>query len=201
MILPIVPLGIESSIRFKIKNEGYENEEIKADFEVYQQGSLPIKFNFLESNNIIGYSQTELKCEVTMLSAKPISFTTKLIFYDTKGKQYPIMVSGTTDNCLFTNYSFFQRNYNNVYEYNYDKETKNVNIIKTPTEGNEELNEEKRNENLSSNYGGSSINSISLLGYNKINPQIIDQNCKYIKKYLKKIHLDDGFKQNNIFKT
>ena len=80
-------------------------------------------YDILESNNIIGYSQTELKCEVTMLSAKPISFTTKLIFYDTKGKQYPIMVSGTTDNCLFTNYSFFQRNYNNVYEYNYDKET------------------------------------------------------------------------------
>ena len=194
LILPIVPLGIESSIRFKIKNEGYENEEIKADFEVYQQGSLPIKFNFLENNNIIGYSQSQLKCEVTMLSTKPISFTTKLIFYDTKGKQYPIMVSGTTDNCLFTNYSFFQRNF-------YDKETKNVNIIKTPPEGNEEINEEKRNENVSSNYAGSSINSISLLGYNKINPQIIDQNCKYIKKYLKKIHLDDGFKQNNTFKT
>ena len=110
LILPIVPLGIESSIKFKIKNEGYENEEIKAEFEIYQQGVLPIKFNFLENNNIIGYSKTELKCEVKLLSNKPISFTTKLIFYDTEGKQYPIMVSGTVDNCLFTNYSFFQRN-------------------------------------------------------------------------------------------
>ena len=200
LILPIVPLGIESSIKFKIKNEGYENEEIKAEFEIYQQGVLPIKFNFLENNNIIGYSKTELKCEVKLLSSKPISFTTKLIFYDTEGKQYPIMVSGTVDNCLFTNYSFFQRNIKTLYEYNYDKETKNVNIIKTPTEENEDLNDDKKSENVSSSYVGSSANSIALLGYSKINPQIIEQNCKYIKKYIKKIHLDDNFKQNNTFK-
>ena len=55
LILPIVPLGIESSIKFKVKNEGYENEEIKAEFEVYQQGILPVKFSFLENTNIIGY--------------------------------------------------------------------------------------------------------------------------------------------------
>ena len=201
LILPIVPLGIESSIKFKIKNEGYENEEIKAEFEVYQQGVLPIKFNFLENNNIIGYSKTELKCEVKLLSNKPISFTTKLIFYDTEGKQYPIMVSGTVDNCLFTNYSFFQRNIKTLYEYNFDKETKNVNIIKSPTEENEDLNDDKKSENISSSYVGSSANSIALLGYSKINPQIIEQNCKYIKKYIKKIHLDDNFKQNNTFKT
>ena len=201
LILPVVPLGIESSIRFKIKNEGYENEEIKAEFEVYQQGVLPITFNFLENNNIIGYSKTELKCEVKMLSNKPISFTTKLIFYDSEGKQYPIMVSGTADNCLFTNYSFFQRNIKTLYEYSLDKETKNVNIIKTPLDENEENNEEKKSEKASSSYAGSSVNSIALLGYNKINSQIIEQNCKYIKKYIKKIHLDENFRQNNTFKT
>ena len=201
LILPVVPLGIESSIKFKIKNEGYENEEIKAEFEIYQQGILPIKFNFLENNNIIGYSKTELKCEVKMLSNKPISFTTKLIFFDTQGKQYPIMVSGTTDNCLFTNYSFFQGNIKTFYEYNFDKETKDVNIIKSSIEDNDDLNDDKKSENISSSYIGSSANSIALLGYNKTNAQIIEQNCKYIKKYIKKIHLDDYFKQNNTFKT
>ena len=201
LILPIVPLGIESSIKFKIKNEGYENEEIKAEFEIYQQGSLPIQFNFLENNNIIGYSKTELKCEVKMLSNKPISFTTKLIFFDTEGKQYPIMVAGTTDNCLFTNYSFFQRNIKTLYEYSFDKETKNVNIIKSSTEENDDLNDDKKSENISSSYIGSTANSIALLGYNKINAQIIEQNCKYIKKYIKKIHLDENFRQNNTFKT
>ncbi len=57
LILPIVPLGIEGSIKFKVKNEGYENEEIRAEFEVYQQGILPVKFAFLENTNIIGYSK------------------------------------------------------------------------------------------------------------------------------------------------
>ena len=50
---------------------------------------------------------------------------------------------------------------------------------------------------------GSSMarNSTALLGYNKINSQVIEQNCKMVKKYLKKIHLDDTFKQNNIIKV
>ena len=205
LILPIVPLGIESSIKFKVKNEGYENEQIKAEFEVYQQGVLPVKFYFLENNNIIGYTKNELKCEIKMLSNRPITFTTRLIFYDSEGKQYPILVAGTTDNCIFTNYSFFQRTEKNLYELIYDRETKNVNIKKNINKEEEKNddNEEKKSENNSSSYAGSSVgkNSIALLGYNRINSQIIEQNCKYIKKYLKKIHLDDQFKQNNSFKT
>ena len=205
LILPIVPLGIESSIKFKVKNEGYENEQIKAEFEVYTQGVLPVKFNFLENNNIIGYTKNELKCEVKMLSTKPITFTTRLIFYDTEGKQYPILVAGTTDNCIFTNYSFFQRTEKYLYELVYDKETKNVNIKKNINKEDEKNDEgdDKKSEINSSSYAGSSIgkNSIALLGYSRINSQIIEQNCKYIKKYLKKIHLDDQFKQNNSFKV
>jgi len=205
LILPIVPLGIESSIKFKVKNEGYENEEIKAEFEVYQQGILPVKFSFLENTNIIGYSKNELKCEVKLLSNKPITFTTRLIFYDTEGKQFPILVAGTTDNCIFTNYSFFQRTEKNLYELIFDKETKNINIkknINKDEDKNDDMADDKKTENNSSSYVGSSVgkNSIALLGYRKINSQIIEQNCKYIKRYLKKIHLDDQFKQNNSFK-
>ena len=206
LILPIVPLGIESSIRFKVKNEGYENEQIKAEFEVYAQGVLPVKFYFLENNNIIGFSKNELKCEIKMLSNRPITFTTRLIFYDSEGRQYPIMVAGTADNCIFTNYSFFQRTEKNFYELIYDKETKNVNIkknINKEDEKNNDNTEEKKSDVISSSYAGSSggKNSIALLGYRKINSQLIEQNCKYIKKYLKKIHLDDQFKQNNSFKV
>ena len=102
LILPIVPLGWESSIKFKIKNEGYENEEINAEFESYPQGALPIKLIWSENNHNIGLMKNELKCEVKFMSLKPITFTTKLIFYDKEGKQFPIQVAGTTDNCLFT---------------------------------------------------------------------------------------------------
>ena len=43
-------------------------------------------------------------------------------------------------------------------------------------------------------------NSTALLGYNKINNQLIEMNCKHVKKYLKKVHLDEQFLQNNSFK-
>ena len=117
LILPIVPLGWESSIKFKIKNEGYENEEINAEFESYPQGALPIKLIWSENSHNIGLMKSELRCEVKFMSLKPITFTTKLIFYDKEGKQFPIQVAGTTDNCIFTNYSFFQRAERDSYEF------------------------------------------------------------------------------------
>ncbi len=41
--------------------------------------------------------------------AAPVSFTTKVNFFDEQGNQYVIPVSGTADNCLFTNFPFMQR--------------------------------------------------------------------------------------------
>ena len=64
LILPIVPLGIESSIKFKIKNEGYENEEINAQFETYPQGLLPIKLIWSENTHNIGLIKNDLKLEI-----------------------------------------------------------------------------------------------------------------------------------------
>ena len=214
LILPIVPLGFESSIRFKIKNEGYENEEISYQFESYPQCVLPIEFNWLEKNHTIGVFKNELKGEVKMLTNKPITFTTKLIFFDKEGQQFPITVAGTCDNCLFTNFSFFQRTEKNMYEFNYDKETKAINLKKSLIKSDEDIlgdkkdnqrddDDDKKSEKNSSSYMGSSMakNSTALLGYNKINSLVIEQNCKMVKKYLKKIHLDDSFKQNNIIKV
>ena len=64
------------------------------------------------------------------MSQKPLSFTTKLIFYDKEGKQYPIFVAGTTDNCIFTNFTFFQRTERNSYEIHYDRDIKSINLRK-----------------------------------------------------------------------
>ena len=212
LILPIVPLGFESSIKFKVKNDGYENEEINAEFESYPQGVLPIKFVWLEKTHSVGYNKSELKCEVRMLSNKPITFTTKLIFLDKEGQQFPITVAGTCDNCLFTNYSFFQRTEKNSIEFIMDKDNNSINVKKVaPPKDDDENNNNNTNANVdddkksdknSSSYLGASAarNSTVLLGYTKINQQVIEQNCKFIKKYLKNIHLDDQFKQNTSFK-
>lgn len=47
--------------------------------------------------------------ELSFAYNKPVSFTKKLDFYDNDGRAYSIPISGTTDNCLLTNYSFIQR--------------------------------------------------------------------------------------------
>ena len=62
--------------------------------------------------------------------------------------------------------------------------------------------DDKKSEKNSSSFLGSSVtkNPTALLGYVKINQQSIEQNCKFIKKYLKNIHLDEQFKQNTSFK-
>ena len=217
LILPIVPLGWESSIKFKVKNEGYENEEINAEFESYPQGALPLKLIWTDNTHNIGLMKNELKCEIKFMSLKPITFTTRLIFYDKEGKQFPIQVAGTTDNCLFTNYSFFQRTDRNTYEFYLDKDNHGINLRKATINANNNLNnnnkeedkenndleEEKKSDKNSSSFAGSSMakNSTNLLGYTKINNDVIDLNCKMVKKYIKNIHLDENFKQNNVFKV
>ena len=67
---------------------------------------------------------------------------------------------------------------------------------------NEDIDDETKSYKNSSSYVGSSVdkNSTALLGYNKINSLAIEQSCKMVKKYLKKIHLDDNFKQNTVIK-
>ena len=214
LILPIVPLGFESSIKFKVKNEGYENEEINAEFESYPQGALPLKLVWTENTHIIGLMKNELKCEVKFTSQKPITFTTRLIFYDKEGNQFPIQVAGTSDNCLFTNYSFFQRSERNSYEFYLDKDNRSINLRKgnpntniTNEKGddkeNVDIDEEKKSDKNSSSFAGSSVakNSNNLLGYRKINNDVIDLNCKMVKKYIKNVHLDENFKQNYAFKV
>ena len=86
LILPIVPLGWESSIKFKIKNEGYEDEDLSAEFESYPQGILPIKLIWCDKTHNIGLVKNDLKLEIKFMSQKPLSFTTKLIFSDKEGK-------------------------------------------------------------------------------------------------------------------
>lgn len=41
---------------------------------------------------------------------KPMSFSTKIEFKDNNSNAYTIPVSGTADNCVFTNFPFMQRN-------------------------------------------------------------------------------------------
>jgi hypothetical protein len=48
--------------------------------------------------------------EAIFTNKKPLSFTTHIDFYDDEGNKFSIPISGTTDNSLFTVFSYMQRN-------------------------------------------------------------------------------------------
>jgi len=78
-----------------------------------------------------------------MITNKPITFTTKLIFFDKEGQQFP--TQKRRNNCLFTNFSFFQRTDRNIYYFVYDKDNKSIKLRKNFLNKDEEILGENKN--------------------------------------------------------
>ena len=70
---------------------------------------INVKLNFSEGSNI-GITRQKLKVDLSWKFLKPMSFTLKLEFTDDMNRTFVIPVSGTADNCIFTNYTYFLRN-------------------------------------------------------------------------------------------
>ena len=106
IIMPTVPLKIESRYIFRLINDGYENLKLNPRI-VDECGNLDIKLAFPDEK-IIGVSKNKVRVEVMFKSDKPISFVSKIEFLDdNQGKSYQIPISGTADNSIFTNFSYF----------------------------------------------------------------------------------------------
>lgn len=106
--MPVVPLDIETSSSFKILNDGYENCNLKCQF-IDDVADLGVKIILSEGNNI-GITRQKLKVDLVWKYSKPISFCLKLEFIDDLNRSFTIPVSGTADNSIFTNYTYFLRN-------------------------------------------------------------------------------------------
>lgn len=107
IILPVVPLGIESSCIFRLINDGYDNLKIRYDI-IQDISKIDIELRFLEGQTL-GITKNRMKVQAVFKTSKTLSFTTKIEFYDDNGRIYTLPVSGTSDNCLFTNFAYFQR--------------------------------------------------------------------------------------------
>lgn len=107
VILPTVPLGVESKCIFRVINDGYQsinlNASIADDF-----GSIPVLLNFPDGSNLT-VNKSRLKVEACFKSHKPLSFTTRIDFEDDMGRIYSLMCSGTADNCILTTWPYFSR--------------------------------------------------------------------------------------------
>jgi hypothetical protein len=178
IILPIVPLNIESRLQFKIKNDGYESARLSHRF-ISEMGNIPLTLDWLDDKTI-GILKSELRLELAFKSTKPISFTCKLVLFDESNNEFPIHVCGTSDNCLFTNYSFLQRNFNN---YEIIDDESNLNVVLRDGE-NMNGHDDNERQSISVSHLSSVITKNSVLsGLPKINKKIQMNNCKYLKRF------------------
>jgi len=179
LILPIVPLGFESNLKFKIANEGYENTKVTHKiFPEQLERDKIMKVTYLDGQDI-GILRPELRMEISFINNKPLSLTCKLTFYDENNKETSILVAATTDNCLFTNFSFIQRNVSNT-EIIEDNDVINLKLSS-------EIEDEKNlddNQSVASHVSSAMTKNSCVVGYNRVSQKILKENCEYIQQYL-----------------
>jgi len=194
VILPVVPLGIQSKTTFMVCHNGYENLELDPKI-ASEVGKLPITWNFPDGNNL-GVTKQKLKVEAMFMNSKPLSFTTHFDFYDDEGNKFSIPVSGTTDNSLFTVFSFLQRNSD---EYGLEvEEGKPIKIYQDASSDKEE-GKGGFSKQFSRTGGASSVVSRtarSLIGYNPVPLYILERNCEYVRRWLNLTCLQNSTIQN-----
>ncbi len=92
---------------FKIFNDGYENLLVK--YEINDtMGDIPLKVCLYSDQ--LGVTKKVIKGHVSFrYGDRPLSFTKRIDFFGLNNQVYSIMVSGTTDNSILTNYAYIQR--------------------------------------------------------------------------------------------
>jgi hypothetical protein len=92
-LLPVVPLNIDSKCSFRVINDGYENLNLR--YKVFgEEGGIAIRLKFHEGQNL-GITKKRLRIEAMFNASKPVSFTTRIEFYDESGRTYTLPISGT----------------------------------------------------------------------------------------------------------
>ena len=63
--------------------------------------NIDLRVRYLTGSNL-GVTRKQIKVELSFISDKPVSFTVKLNFFDSNGRTFPIVVSGTADTHTYT---------------------------------------------------------------------------------------------------
>ncbi|CAD8092149.1 unnamed protein product [Paramecium primaurelia] len=192
VLLPPVPLNIESKCSFKILNDGYENLNLR--HKVFgEEGNINVKLRFPEGVSV-GMSKKRLRVDALFQSQKSVSFTTKIEFYDEMGKVYTIPVSGTADNCLLTSFSYQQRCAN---EFKIDEKISQGQTSQGPIclmDDDDDANSDIQSPHKKGAPSVISYRSLSsmsnqttasALGYIPIPQDLVEQNKQYATKWLK----------------
>jgi len=180
IILPPVPIGVQARATFLVQYTGDENLEVKPKIAT-EVGKLNIELNFPEGKSL-GVMKKKLKVEAVFSNKKPLSFTTHIDFYDEEGNKFPIPISGTTDNSLFTIFSFLQR-YSDEVVYNVDSGKPVMLELDATSDAESRDGGPIFQPRAHSKTGASSIFSrspASLVGFQPVQINLLERNCEYI---------------------
>ena len=185
IIMPPVPLGVESRAIFTIYNDGYENLDLTEKIPS-EMGKIPIVLEYQDNNRNLGVTRKSVKVEAKYKHTKPFSFTTRIEFLDEYQNAFSIPISGTFDNCLLTNFPFLQRNKG---EFVISEETGTI-MIKEEVESDDEDNSSaiktKGLQKLPSKTASSvmSRNAQSIIGYTMVPQDLLEANAEYLMRWL-----------------
>lgn len=181
IILPPVPLGIETKATFYVCHNGYENQELR--FKIANEvGKIPIKINFPDGNNL-GVTKQKVKVEASFTFTSPLSFTTFIDFFDDEGNKFSIPISGTTDNSIFSVFTFLQRHFDEIV---YRSESgKPIMLDQCATSDKESIITGFPGAKAASKGASSVISrtALSLVGYNPVRVDILERNCEFICRW------------------
>jgi hypothetical protein len=76
IMMPVVPLDIETTSSFRVLNDGYENCNLKCQF-LDDVANIGVQLSYPEGLNI-GITKQKIKIDLSWKFSKPISFTLKL---------------------------------------------------------------------------------------------------------------------------
>lgn len=103
-----VPLGFTARARFTIRNDGYDNLEIKYKLPA-DTARAPLEISF-PNGRMIGIAKDAVEVEVSFSCRKPLGFTANVDFLDDDGGRFALPVTGATDSCLLSLYPFLSVN-------------------------------------------------------------------------------------------
>ena len=149
-------------------------------------GKLPIELLFPDGENL-GVTKQKLKVEAVFTSPKPLSFTTFIDFFDDEGNKFSIPISGTTDNSMFTIFSFLQRHPDEIaYEVEPGKPLKLIQDASSERDSGKTGGIGK----AFSKAGGTGTNASqlsrtakSLVGYSPVPIDLLASNCEYVCRW------------------
>lgn len=181
IIMPVVPLGVESRCFLRIINEGFKAVRLKIriqdDFEI-----LPLKAEFIDGHNTMGSKRKVIKAELFFKVKEPVSFTAKVEVIDDQDNIWDIYCSGTSDNCLLTNHFYFLRPKDDLGEILRIKDGPITFKLQTPAVSNSESMAPgsvamSRFSNVSSGEGN--------LGYSPIPFPKLEEHCETLNFWIK----------------